>query len=275
MRLDLHCHSRHSDGSETVAEVTRRARAAEVELFCLTDHDTMGGFDEAAAALPGVRVLRGLELTTQAWKRTVHLLVLDVQPGDACHRLEERLEQLRHQRRQRIHDICARLTQWDIHLDAAAIVAEQGHGTPGRPHVARALVKAGVCTSVREAFDRFLSDRGPASLPSPRLSVEEGIALARATGARVALAHPHLLGPPEFVRACCKDWKPLGLEGIEAHYGIYNETQRALWTHVADDVGLVVTAGSDFHGIPVSPDVPSPGVDLSGPRAAALLDWLS
>ncbi len=258
-----------------MAEVARQAAQAQLELFCLTDHDTMAGFDEVAAALPQVRVLRGLELSTQAHKRTVHLLVLGVGQGDAVATLERKLAELRALRRQRIFEICERLTRWDIHLDAAAIVAEAGHGTAGRPHVARALVKAKACSSVREAFDRFLNDKGPAATPSPRLSVEEGLALALATGARVSLAHPHLLGPPEFVSACCQTWKPMGLGGLEAHYLQYNERQRAAWTHVADAVGLVVTAGSDFHGVSVVPEVRAPGVQLQAPRANALLEWLA
>lgn len=275
LRLDLHCHSRHSDGTETVAEVARRVRAARLELFCLTDHDTMAGHAELAETLPGVNVLRGLELSTQAHRRTVHLLVLGVQPGPGSDRLESKLADLRERRRQRIFDICDRLTRWNIKLDPAAIVAEAGHGTAGRPHVAQALVKAGVCSSVREAFDRFLSDRGPATLPSPRLSVEEGIELAVSSGARVSLAHPHLLGPPDFVKACCAGWKPLGLGGLEAHYGLYTDHQRADWTRVADELELVVTAGSDFHGVSVVPDVPNPGVELNAPRARAVRDWLS
>ncbi len=270
--LDLHCHSCNSDGSETVAEVARQVRAAQLELFCLTDHDTLSGSDEVAAALPDIKVLRGLELTTQAHQRTVHLLVYGV--GDNSQALELKLAELRQLRRQRIFEICERLTRWDIHLDAAAIVAESGHGTAGRPHVARALVKAGVCKTVREAFDRFLNDRGPATLPSPRLSVEEGLALALATGAQVSLAHPHLLGQPDYVKACCRAWQAIGLGGLEAHYGAYTDRQKHLWTELADSLGLVVTAGSDFHGVAVVPDIRAPGVQLDEARAQALLAWL-
>ena len=274
MRLDLHCHSLNSDGTDTVAEVARKAKHFGVELFCLTDHDTMAGAAEVAALLPDVQVLRGLELSTQGHGRTVHLLIYGVTTSSASQQFEDQLAALREQRRQRIFEICERLTRWNIRLDAAVIVAKSGHGTAGRPHVAAALVEAGVCKTVREAFDRFLSDRGPATIPSPRLSVEEGLALAQGAGAKVSLAHPHLLGAPEFVKACCASWKPLGLGGVEAEYGIYGQRQRSLWTAMADEVGLVVTAGSDYHGVTVVPDITHPGVELAEARARPLREWL-
>ncbi|MDX2023529.1 MAG: PHP domain-containing protein [Deltaproteobacteria bacterium] len=274
MRLDLHCHSLHSDGTLPVSQIVSQAKARALELFCLTDHDTLAGFDEVKAGLPGVTVLRGLELSTHGHGRTIHLLLYGVTEGAASCALEGRLATLREQRRQRIFEICSRLTRWNITLDAEVIVAKSGHGTAGRPHVAAALVAAGVCKSVREAFDRFLGDKGPAMVPSPRLSVEEGLALASSCAAKVSLAHPHLVGPPELVKALCKEWKPLGLGGIEAEYGMYAQRQRALWSAVGDDVGLIVTAGSDFHGTDVVPDVPHVGVELHAARALPLRDWL-
>jgi len=274
LRLDLHCHSKHSDGTDTVADVVRQAKTFGVELFCLTDHDTMLGAAEVAMLLPEVQVLRGLELSTHGHGRTVHLLIYGVPDTAAALAFENQLADLRARRRERIHAICERLTQWNIHLDAAAIVAKAGHGTAGRPHVAAALVAAGVCKTVREAFDRFLNDRGPAMIPSPRLSVEDGIEMATSTGAKVSLAHPHLLGPPELVKACCKSWKPLGLGGIEAEYGMYGQRQRITFSAIADEVGLVVTAGSDYHGTSVVPDVPHPGVILDESRALPLREWL-
>lgn len=274
MHLDLHCHSLHSDGTESVAEIVRQAKARQVELFCLTDHDTLAGFDEVAAGLPGVSVLRGLELSTHGHGRTVHLLIYGVDGSSAAQLLEDTLATLREQRRQRVFEICERLTRWNITLDAAAIVAKAGHGTSGRPHVAAALVAAGVCKTIREAFDRFLGDKGPAMVPSPRLSVEEGLGLASACKAKVSLAHPHLVGPPELVKALCKSWKPLGLGGIEAEYGLYAQRQRSIWTALADEVGLIVTAGSDFHGTSVVPDVAHVGVQLHAARAQPLAEWL-
>lgn len=274
MRLDLHCHSLFSDGTDTVDEVVRQARAFGVELFCLTDHDTLAGADEVVQKLTGVHVLRGLELSTHAYGRTVHLLIYGVPDTSAAHALEAQLALLREQRRSRIVAICERLTKWNITLDPLAIVSKAGHGSAGRPHVAQALVAAGVCKTVREAFDRFLGDRGPVMIPSPRLSVEEGLALAMSAGAKVSLAHPHLLGPPEMVKGCCQSWKPLGLGGIEAEYGMYAQRHRAQWTALADELGLVVTAGSDYHGTSVVPDVAHPGVTLDESRARPLRDWL-
>lgn len=277
MRLDLHCHSRKSDGSDAPAEVATRAIAAGVTLFCLTDHDTWAGHDEVAATMAGtaIRVLRGLELTTQTGRRRVHLLVYGVGTGTQVEELSLRLSQLREGRRIRVREICALFaSKFDITLDAEAILARGFDGSTGRPHVAAALVAAGICRTVREAFDRFLHDGGPADIPAPRLEVEDGVALAQAAGARVSLAHPHVVGSPETVRALCAKWKPLGLQGIEAEYGPYGERVRGQWRAVADDLGLVVTAGSDYHGKAVLPDVHNPGVTMTEDRARRVCEWL-
>ncbi len=274
VRLDLHCHSRHSDGTDTAAEVARKAAAAGVALFCLTDHDTDGGTSEAMAVLEGRSVLRGAELSCSHAGRTVHLLLLGIGEGEGRATLDAAMAQLRDGRRTRIHDICERFLRWNIRLDAKAILAAAGDAAPGRPHIARALVQAGVCSSVKEAFDRFLKDGGPADVKSPRIEVAEGVALGRAAGARVALAHPHTVGHPHVVGEMCKRLKPSGLEGLEAVYGPYAARVRADWTAFADDLGLVVTAGSDYHGAAVTPEISGPGMDLDETRAGRLRDWL-
>ncbi len=277
MHLDLHCHSQKSDGSDTPADVARRAIEAGVTLFCLTDHDTWAGHDDVAVAMAGtaIRILRGLELTAQTGRRRVHLLVYGVGTGAQVQELSLRLEQLREGRRTRVREICALfLSKFNISLDAEAILARGFDGSTGRPHVAAALVTAGICRTVREAFDRFLHDGGPADIPAPRLEVEEGVALACAAGARVSLAHPHVVGSPDSVRALCARWKPLGLQGIEAEYGPYSERVRGSWRAVADDLAMVVTAGSDYHGRSVLPDVPRPGVTMTEDRARRVCDWL-
>jgi predicted metal-dependent phosphoesterase TrpH len=243
----------------------------------LTDHDTWAGHDEVVAAMAGtsIRILKGLELTAQTGRRRVHLLVYGVGTDDRSAELSARLEQLREGRRIRVREMCDLFaSRFGIVLDADAILARGQHGSTGRPHVAAALVAAGACRSVREAFDRFLHDGGPADIPAPRLEVEDAVALAQAAGTRVSLAHPHVVGSPETVRDLCARWKPIGLEGIEAEYGPYAERVRVSWRKVADALGLVVTAGSDYHGQAVLPDVFRPGVSMTEDRALGLCEWL-
>jgi predicted metal-dependent phosphoesterase TrpH len=271
--IDLHCHSHCSDGTDPPRYVAERAAAGAVRLFCLTDHDTLAGHP-ATREVPGpMHVLRGMELSCGERGRAVHLLLLGVGDGPGLARLEEQIALLQARRRERIAEICARFLRWDIHLDPAAILAEARGGTPGRPHVAAALVKAKVVRTVREAFDRFLKDGGPADVPGPRLTVEEGAALGRAAGAKVSLAHPHTVGHPEVVRAVLMRTRDAGLEGIEAYYGPYASREKAAWLDLARELDLVVTAGSDYHG-KNTPEIGGPGVDLPAELCARLLPWL-
>jgi 3',5'-nucleoside bisphosphate phosphatase len=255
--------------------VAERAAAAGVELFCLTDHDSWEGHPETVGVAPGMRVLRGTELSCDERGRSVHLLLYGLDDGPGLDRLAAAVADLRARRRERLAEICARFRRWDIHLDPLAVIAEAGDATVGRPHVAAALVKAGVVSSVREAFDRFLRDGGPADVPGPRLPVEEGAALGRAAGARVALAHPHSLGHPYQARALLQRARAAGLEGIEAIYGGYAQRDRDGWLALAAELDLVVTAGSDYHGVTRNPDVPAPGMDLDEVRGVRLQAWLA
>jgi predicted metal-dependent phosphoesterase TrpH len=274
VRLDLHCHSLRSDGEEPPRRVADRAAAAGVELFCLTDHDTWSGHAETVDVAPAMRVLRGMELSCDERGRSVHLLLYGLEDGPGLVRLGEEVATLQRRRHERIGEICARFVRWNIVLDPAAVIAEARGGTPGRPHVAAALVRMKIVSSIREAFDRFLKDGGPADVPSPRLPVVTGVELGRAAGARVSLAHPHTVGHPEIVEAMCRRAQPAGLEGIEACYGPYAQRERAGWLDLAARLGLVVTAGSDYHGAKVTPQIPGPGVELSAPHEARLRAWL-
>lgn len=244
------------------------------EVFCLTDHDTDRGWAETASVIgDDCRVLRGLELSCREHDRSIHLLLYGLQPGPGLERLHAKLEEVDAARRIRIRAICDRLEALGIHIDASEILAGAHARTPGRPDVARALVRAKVCSSPREAFDRFLKDGGPADVPVPRISVAEGARLGRDAGARVSMAHPHLMGSPALVRDLFVRHKSDGLEGIEAYYGKYARAESKAWLRMAKELDLVATGGSDYHG-EMSPDVAAPTIDLPDDAARRLVDWL-
>lgn len=274
MRLELHCHSTCSDGSLSPTEVATRAGAEGVELFCLTDHDTVAGYDATAAALPGARVLRGVELSCRYAHKTVHLLVYGVTEGPGLTALQRRLDTVLEDRRTRLRAIIERLRTLGVRLDSEKImIGTHGH-TPGRPDVARALVEAGHVRSQREAFDRYLHDGGPADVALERVSLEEGLQLGRDAGARMSLAHPHTLRSPQLVDEMFAAHRGAGLEGIEAFYGRYGAQERGMWLKLARRRELVVTGGSDFHGSAI-PEVPRPGIELPEHHAARLRAWLA
>lgn len=273
MRLDLHCHSTCSDGSLDPQQLCERLAKLQLELFCLTDHDTMDGYEATRGGLPGVRVLRGLELSCKWERRNVHLLLYGVDAGAAGDPLRSRLRARLVERRERVVRIAERLAVLGHPIDLDAALAATEGRTPGRPDVARALVTAGHCSSMREAFDRFLHDDGPADVAIEGLAVAEGCELARLAGARVSLAHPHTLRHPELVAELLRTHREHGLDAIEAYYGGYGAPQRSAWCRLARELDLVVTAGSDFHGEAV-PQVTSPGVELPEALAKRLLAWL-
>jgi predicted metal-dependent phosphoesterase TrpH len=271
--VELHCHSTCSDGAEAPEEIGRRARARGVDVFCLTDHDTTAG-TEAAQETYGGRGLTGLELSCEWEDRTVHLLTYRVQPGPGSDALQLRLERIESARRERIDHILDRLDTLGVTLDRAPIRKRAAEHTPGRPDVARALVEQGVCSSIRDAFDRFLADGGPAYIPSEGLGLDEGLALGAAAGARMSLAHPHVFRSPALVDELIRGHRDRGLEGLEAEYGSYGRDQRQAWTRLADEHDMVVTGGSDFHGGGVLERIDRLGVKFSEDRAARLCDWL-
>ncbi len=268
MRVELHCHSTFSDGSETAEAVGRAAAARGVELFCLTDHDTCAGTAEARRGF-GDGALRGVELSCIEEGRTVHVLIYDC--GGDWVPVERALEAQGRARRERVHAISERLANLGAPVDAEAILAGAVGRSVGRPDMARALVDAGHVRSASEAFDRYLRDGGPADVPVARTSVADGLALARDAGARASLAHPDVLGP--LAARILRRHRTAGLDAVEAFYGMYDRRERDRWLALAAELDLVSTGGSDFHGTAL-PKVKRVGVDLPEPHAARLLAWL-
>jgi 3',5'-nucleoside bisphosphate phosphatase len=282
VRLELHCHSTCSDGSLTPEQLAQALADYDPELVCLTDHDTMTGCERVAAGLtanlaalgrPPVRVLRGLELSCKHGKQTIHLLIWGVGEGPGREALERRLADQRERRRERITAICEQLARLGVDLDPEPILSAAIGRTPGRPDVARALVAAKVCTSMREAFDRFLRDDGPANVEIDSITLAEGLRLGREAGARMGLAHPHTLRHYAVVRELFVDYREQGLAGIEAFYGVASMTRAEPWLRLARELELVATGGSDFHGDAMA-DIKHPGIELPPAYSAKLRAWL-
>ncbi|MEJ7604523.1 MAG: PHP domain-containing protein [Kofleriaceae bacterium] len=266
MRFELHCHSTCSDGTESPERVAARAGEREVAVFALTDHDTCAG---TGIAVPNARSIRAVELTCDDHGRTIHILAFD--RGGAWHAIEERLGAVREARRNRMRVMGARLAQRGIAIDIQPLLVEAERRSIGRPDLARAMVAAGIVTSVKEAFSRHLYDGGPVDVTNRSLPIVEALAIGRDAGAALAIAHPHLYD--ERSAHLLRRFKSEGLTGIEAYYGAYDARERSRWIAVADQHGVVCTGGSDWHG----PDdaVAKPGVDLPEDRSDALLRWLS
>ncbi len=249
MAVDLHLHSRYSDGSDEPAEIVAHAVAAGLTGIALTDHDILDGIPEAAAAAAkaGVGFIGGTELSVSWREQSMHLLVYFLEPGSGP--LQDRMGELRDSRHGRNLEIVERLRNQGMDMTFDEVAAEAGAGVMGRPHFAGVMIAKGYVATVPEAFERYLAAGRPAYVPRKRLIAEEAIALARETKAVPVIAHPHTLSlrAEEFATGFA-DLAAAGLGGIEAFYGEYTSEMRSGLADLCRDLGIVATGGSDYHG---------------------------
>ncbi len=249
--VDLHTHSTASDGTLRPADVVRLAAEAGLSAVALTDHDTVAGVAEAAAAAGeiGIDFLTGIEVTA-AFPRpgTMHLLCygFDVD-HPAMRAMGDRLAVARGER---AGQIVAALNRLGLDLSLAEVEAEAAGGSIGRPHVARVLVRRGHAASTRDAFDRYLGTAGAAWVDTAPLDAAAVIEHVRAAGGLVSLAHPRTLrrhGTAQLT-ALVAELAGQGMEGIETLHSTHDADTVGQMTRLADRLGLVATGGSDYHG---------------------------
>ena len=222
------------------------AAARGVRILALTDHDTVAGIREAqAAGAPlGVEIVPGVELSTSLGRGgEIHLLGYFVDIDDPT--LLARLAGYARARAERMERMIERLRRVGAPVDPEQVREIAGHGTVGRPHLARALIAAGHADSLSDAFDRYIGGGRPAYVPRPRVDPAEAIALVRGAGGVPVLAHPFSVGG---VEAVLDRLAPAGLAGMEVDYGEYSLEDRELLRQIAARRGLIATGGSDYHG---------------------------
>jgi predicted metal-dependent phosphoesterase TrpH len=251
--FDLHVHSDLSDGTWSTEQLVTDAAARGLSGFALTDHDETCGIAEARqhAAPLGLEVLAGVEISVSEddGNRQLHLLALgfDLDDGALC----ERLEQQRRGRLERGERIVGLLRKAGVVVDLARVLEIAGRGAIGRPHVARALVEVGACSSENQAFAQYLRRGRPAFVAAPGLGSREAIELIHGAGGLAVLAHPPLSigvdaagGLDTFVGNLAM----LGLDGLEVSHPSHKRQTRKRLRRLARLHDLVTTAGSDFHG---------------------------
>lgn len=250
-KIDLHSHSLASDGQYEAREVARRAAAAGVGTWALTDHDTVAAQHAAAEAARehGIRFVPGIELSAFLERREIHLLGHFVDPD--CAALQRFEDFLAGERRTRMRKIVERLDALGVRVTEDDIEGYSGGKTIGRPHVARAILATGLVSSVKEAFDRFLGEGKPAYVGRYRLEAAEAVALIRSAGGTTTIAHP---GSSKLEKGELARLRAAGVEGIEIEHADHVPSQKEMLHRVAAELGLVPTAGSDFHGEAINPD---------------------
>lgn len=244
--IDLHTHTTASDGRCPPAELVAAAAAAGIRVLAVTDHDTLAGCEAAAAACEtsGVAFVPGIEITAIRDGTDLHVLGYFID-----RRAPSLLAFLAAQRRRRIdrvYRMIDRLASFDIHLDADSILQE-GIDDPsrsvGRPWIARALVAAGHVAHTTEAFEKWLSRGRPAFVPREGAPPEDVFERIHAAGGVASLAHPGLVGRDEWIGG----FAAAGLDALEAYHSRHDGAATARYLAVAQQCGLAVSGGSDYH----------------------------
>lgn len=253
--IDLHIHSTASDGTCAPSELLQMAAGLGLQAIAITDHDTLEGIRAAlGGALPEhLRLLSGVEISTKApdgfpMGGSLHILGYGVDVNDAP--LQQALDELKQARDSRIPRIIERLNHVGVPVTMQQVMEQVGQGNPGRPHVARAMILAGVVADINEAFDRFLSKGQPAYVDKYRIPCRRALDLIHGAGGVAVLAHPYLVpgGRGEALTPFVEHLCSIGLAGIEIYYPQHTPQDVALYLEVARRFDLLMTGGTDFHG---------------------------
>jgi predicted metal-dependent phosphoesterase TrpH len=257
-RVDLHTHTKASDGLLTPEALVRAVQAARLAVFSVTDHDTVDALAEVQehSARLGLTLVPGIELSAMWRGAELHILGYYVDPGDRY--LLGFLQQRREARRVRLGIMLGRLRMLGITVTPEAVLAKAQDGNVARPHLARVLVEKGYVASLEEAFDQYLAEGKPAYVPRPDVQCEEAIRIIHEAGGLASWAHPGLGARdgaiPDLVAA--------GLDAIEVYHPKHSPGVTAHYRRVADREHLLVTGGSDFHGTTVPSHGMAPGSPL-------------
>ena len=252
MLIDLHTHSDSSDGTDTPAELVRAAATAGLDVLAITDHDTTGGWAEAAAARPpGLGLIRGSEFSTQVagdgWAYSIHLLGYLFDRADP--EIAEEQARLKLERRRRGLAIVERMVADGVPITAEQVLTIAGNAPVGRPHIGRALVAAGVVSSVDEAVATYLAGRAKYYVRKVDTDLPKAVKMITAAGGASVIAHPRGRGEHRVLSSeLIGELAAIGLTGLEVDHPDHNETERAELREIAARHGLLTTGSSDYHG---------------------------
>lgn len=254
LAVDLHAHTNRSDGTFTPAELVRTAAERGLDVVAVTDHDTTAGLEEAIAAGDelGVEVVPGVEFSAELEGTSVHVLCYWMDVEDPA--LQDELTRLRDDRFRRGELMIEKLRDlgFDISFERVREIAQGGNIV--RPHVAQAMVEAGIVGSEAEAFDRWIADGKPAHVPKHALHPLDALQMIREAGGLCVLAHPGMWGdqtsvPEELIEAMARG----GMAGLEVDHTDHSPEQREHYRALARRLGVIASGGSDCHGTRYDP----------------------
>ena len=267
--VDLHVHTTASDGKFSPAEIVHKADELGLTTIAITDHDTVNGIAPALAAakaFPRLRVIPGVEVSTDIPHGEVHVLGYFVDYSDR--ELLAALEKLRHSRQKRAQGMVAKLDNLGVHIEWERVKEIAGSGAMGRPHVAQAMLEKGYIASSREAFLKYIGRDGPAYVEREKMTPVQTVELILRANGLPVLAHPLTVGDPE---ALVIELKAAGLVGVEIYYNSYDADQTIGLVGLATRYNLIATGGSDYHGQDTGAETMMGGVDVPGESAERLI----
>ncbi len=247
--IDLHTHSRESDGTNTVAENVALAIDRDLAGIAITDHDTTAGYADAEAAATGtdLRIVPGIEFSAEYDGASLHVLAYWVDPANPA--LVAELRRLIDTRFRRGELMVEKLRELGYDISFEQVRAIAGDDLIARPHIAQAMVEAGIVATEREAFDRFISDGGIAYVPKHALAPMNALALIRNAGGVCVLAHPAMWkGNGSVPDTLIEEMAAAGMGGLEVDHPDHDEAQRTHYRQLAMRLELVPTGASDCHG---------------------------
>lgn len=256
MKVDLHVHTKASDGEYSPREIVQMAKELELSAIGITDHDTVSGVKEAMLAGKeyGVKVIPGIEISTMD-SEEIHLVGLSIDAENselvgACNQFET-------DRLGRGKRVCEFLAKQGIEVDWQEVIEIAGGGSVGRPHFAEYLQQHGYVKDRNAAFEKYLNTKAFHHATDRKLpSTEEAIQLVHRAGGLAVLAHPGLLKAGGWeLEELLKRLVEAGLDGIEVIYSRHNSKQVQTFTKLAEKYHLRISAGSDFHGEHLKADV--------------------
>jgi predicted metal-dependent phosphoesterase TrpH len=242
---DLHIHTVKSDGTDTVEGIFIHAQREGLQAIAITDHDTVAAYAEAREMEKkyGVEYVPGVELSAMYDSKEVHIVGLYVDSENK--HFQEMLAYFQKRRAERAEKIIKKLKEQGLRIEYEELYEiTENMNNAGRLHIAKLLVKKNLALSIKDAFNKFLSEGRPAYVEKAKLTVKEAVDLIREAGGISVLAHPSILDRDELIEG----WSAIGLDGVEAFHPDHSYEDMIRYLDIAGRYGLLVSGGSDCHG---------------------------